>query len=77
MNDNTAIDGIATSTVKWGGASLAVTGAFTLNEWLGILGLLVAIIGTFANFGINWYYKRQENNRSQERHNAIKEGWPQ
>lgn len=77
MTENAGIDGIATSVVKWSGASLAVTGAITLNEWLGIIGLLVAIIGTFANFGINWYYKRQEDKRAQERHDAITAGWTQ
>lgn len=75
--DETAQHGatVVAATVKWGGATAAALGAVTFTEWLGICGLIVAIIGTFAQIWINFHYKRKEDRRETERHEAIKAGW--
>lgn len=75
----------ATTSVKWTGAASAVWwGVFSFNEWMALLGLLVAIIGSIVNSHVNRYYrakeyglKLQEDRRAQERHDAITAGWTQ
>lgn len=37
------------------GALIALGGAFTLEQWMAIIGVGLAILGTI----INWYYKRK------------------
>lgn len=75
MNENAEYAAQVASAAKWGGATAAVTGTITLNEWLGICGLIIAVIGTVANLWINFFYKRKEDRREVERHEAIKAGW--
>ena len=77
MNDNTELAVQIASTAKWGGATVAVIGGLSINEWLGILGLIMATIGTVAQIWINFHYKRKEDRREIERHEAIKAGWTQ
>lgn len=47
------------------GAGAAVTGALTLNDWLGITGVGIALAG----FAVNWYYQRQRYLLEKERLN--------
>lgn len=75
MNENAELAVHAASAAKWGGATAAVIGGLSVTEWLGVCGLIVAIIGTFAQIWINFYYKRKEDKRETERHEAIKAGW--
>lgn len=60
---------------KWLGVSGSVYGVLTLNEWLGVFSLLVAIAGTVYNSRVNRYYKEREDSRAQERHEALKASW--
>lgn len=60
---------------KWFGVGGTLYGVFTLNELFGLIGLLVAVVGTVYNSRVNKYYKKREDSRAQERHEAIKAGW--
>ena len=75
MNENAELAAQLASTAKWSGATAAGFGALTLNEWLGIFGLIVAVIGTVVNVWINFHYKRKEDVRETERQAAVKAGW--
>lgn len=77
MHENAEIAAQAATTVKWSGATVAVLGGLSVTEWLGICGLVVAVIGTFAQIWVTFYYKRKEDRRAQERHDAITAGWTQ
>lgn len=74
----------ATVSAKWGGTAGAIVGALSFNEWLALAGFFVAVIGTFINSRVNYYYRQkefklklQEDRRAQERHDAITAGWTQ
>lgn len=75
----------STASVKWSGAAGAVWwGVFSFNEWMALLGLAVAVIGSIVNSRVNSYYrakeydlKLKEDARAQERHDAITAGWTQ
>jgi Zn-dependent protease with chaperone function len=75
----------STVAVKWSGTSAAVWwGIFSFNEWLAIASLLVAIVGSIINSRVNYYYRQKEyglklkeDQRAQERHDALTAGWTQ
>ena len=41
--------------VSWIGAAMAVTGQLSLNDWLGIIGVSLALVGMVANI---WYKRK-------------------
>ena len=65
---------IGSATTK-AGASVSVFGWLISQEGMTFIGAAVAVIG----MGINWYYKRKEDRRGQEEHDArmreLKEAW--
>ena len=71
---NALLASIGSTTTK-AGASASVLGWLISQEGLAFVGAGVAIIG----LGVNWYYKRKEDRRAQEEHDAkmreLKEVW--
>ena len=58
------------------GAAIAAIGGLTLTEWMGILGVVIAIIGSIANTMHNRTLKRlaeRDDARKQEAHEMEKE----
>lgn len=50
----------AASAAQYGGGASAFYFGMTANELAAYVGATVAVLGFFANTGINWYFKRQE-----------------
>lgn len=48
------------------GVLTAIIGGLSLND----IAVIVGIGCTIGTFAVNWYYKRQENKRAQEVHDA-------
>lgn len=73
----------STASLKWSGTASAVWwGVFSFNEWMALMGLIVAVLGTVINSRVNFYYRQKEyglkmmeEKRAQERHDAITAGW--
>jgi len=58
------------------GAAIAAVGGLTLTEWMGVLGVVIAIIGAIANTMHNRTLRRlaeREDARQQEEHEMKKE----
>lgn len=47
----------------------AAGGAFTINEWAMVVGIVLALL----TFVINWIYKAAQNKRDKEQHELNKE----
>lgn len=63
----TGIDAVIAASapkVMYGGGFAGGYGFLTSNQFLGLMGLLVAVAG----FVVNWYYKREENKRQKLEH---------
>lgn len=56
------------------GAVLAVGGGITSTEWAAFGGLFIALLGYVTSQTMNWYFKRKEDQRMQEEHDARMAG---
>jgi len=57
---------LATKATNYGAAT-AVAGSFFLDNFIGIIGLAIALAG----FLVNWYYKHQAHQRMEAEHKAT------
>jgi hypothetical protein len=64
----TAVAGIASKTT-YGGAGITVYGFLLTNEFAVFVGILAAVGGLV----VNWYYKRQANQRAEELHSLRRD----
>ena len=79
MSDNTAgavsafeaMAASGASKATYTGAGASVAAGVSGNDWMAILGLLVAIAG----FAVNLYYKRKEDSRQQREYDERMRRW--
>ena len=63
--------GAVAKTVTGTGAAVAALGGLTLTEWMGVIGVLIALLGAIANWWHNRYLRKlaeREDARQQEEH---------
>lgn len=73
MNDDIVETALATAAGKLSflGAGIAGTSWFFSNEFFGLMGVAIGIVG----LAVTWYYKAKANFRNQEEHDLRMRRW--
>ncbi len=61
----------AAADTSWIGAGAGVVGFLTSSYFIGLLGVMVALLGVFINAAMNWHFKHREDRRRQAEHEKF------